>query len=192
MALLLAGSIGAYVVYVSAYDMTITVHRYDTKGAKSALIRTPGDHRYLVNGGSNGEIVRHITEELPFYSRRIDGVFVLQPDGKHATGLVDVLGRYDVGRIYLPAFATTTDGIFEEFMKVAKQKKVSIQRLKEGDEVELDVGVKVEVLFPADQAKFAYTKASPPALVMKLVSGDKEETFTDKLSKKIEKYMDRL
>lgn len=119
-ACVLTVAIAFYVWHISQRPAVFELYVFDTPGAQSLFMRTEDDRRILVHGGSNSDIVRRVTSLLPFYSRRIDTVVALDDDPKHITGLIEIVGRYEVGSVILdhatsssPAFGVLLDRIAE-------------------------------------------------------------------------------
>ncbi len=153
----------------------------NTKGKPSIFIWTPNDERILINGGANSDIIRNLTSILPFYSRRIDTVIVTSDDENDVTGLVDVISRYNVGKVIIPkitaeslgfSLASTTDQIYEILLDKVNQLKIPIKEVERGDIIMTNTNTKLnaEVLFPVDQ--FKYSKSSLPEMVLKISYGN--------------------
>jgi beta-lactamase superfamily II metal-dependent hydrolase len=104
-------AVAIYVWHEWARPTVFELYVFDTPGAPSVFIRTADDTRVVMNGGANSEIVKRLTEALPFYSRRIDRVIATDDDPKHTTGLIEILNRYDVGDPAI-SYATTSDDIY--------------------------------------------------------------------------------
>jgi len=103
------------------------------KGSQAIFIRTPNDKRVLIDGGPNSDIVRVITKILPFYSRRIDTIISTDTDDKNVSGLVDILERYKVENLIVPAIslqslnlASTTGGAYDSLLDTAQRKAIKI------------------------------------------------------------------
>jgi competence protein ComEC len=133
----------------------LEVYVFALKSGRSMFIRTPEDRRILVDGGSNSEIIREITDILPFYSRRIDAVIATNSDGKNVSGLIDAINRYDVSRVYIPAMsveslglASSTDDIYSTFLETIRAKNIPVQELKAGTSIDLDSRTRMDILFP--------------------------------------------
>lgn len=161
------------------------------------FIRLPDKHAVLVDGGQSGDIIRQLSGLLPFYRRSIDAVFITSPEPKSVGGLVDVLDRYSVGRIYVPrGMATTTAS--EAVLSLAREKGIPVQELVAGDSVELEkeekgkegtsmAEVSMRALFP--DGGFTFSNASPPELVLKLAFGDANIIFAGSASKSIQNFL---
>jgi competence protein ComEC len=86
-------------------DGRLHVWVLDVGQGDSTLIRTPGGHTALVDGGPGitplaGGIGRHI----PFWQRDIDLVVLTHPQQDHLMGLIELVERYKVGRVVQTAF----------------------------------------------------------------------------------------
>ncbi|MDE1975192.1 MAG: hypothetical protein KGI49_01635 [Patescibacteria group bacterium] len=188
--------VGAYAWLESKRPPILEVYVFDTPGTATIFIRTPADKRILMDGGSNSDIIRKITSILPFYSRRIDKVIATVADGKHVTGLVDVLDRYIVDEVVVPGLtlvdldiASSTDSIYETFIDTANQKGIALKSAMNGDTLVLDASTSMEILFPALADDFKYSKASGPELLFRLSSGSTSIVFAGSASPKIQKYV---
>jgi len=63
----------------------------------SIFIEAKNGTQILIDGGPNSRILSQLAELLPYYDRSIDVVVLTHPHADHVTGLIDVLGRYEVG-----------------------------------------------------------------------------------------------
>lgn len=176
-------AIAAFTWWQGRREAPFEMYVFDTPGAPSALVRTPNDRRILINGGSNSDIVRRITRVLPFYSRRIDLVIATEADGKHASGLIDILDRYDVGRAV--GLASSADTVYKAFQKAAN----GLDEVVAGDVLELDDAVTAEVLFPLPPERFKYSNASQPQLILRIRFGETSFVIAGQATDKILKVV---
>ena len=71
----------------------------DVGNGDAVLFTTPSGHHVLVDGGPSGiQLARELGATLPHWERRIDALFVLQPQAEHAGGIPEALDRFDVRR----------------------------------------------------------------------------------------------
>jgi competence protein ComEC len=174
----------------------LEVYVFALKSGRSMFIRTPDDYRVLIDGGANADIVRQITQIVPFYSRRIDAIIATNTDGKNVSGLIDVVSRYDVGRTYIPrltlenlGIATSTDEIYETFIETLADKKIETSEIVAGDTLHLGEEVMLHALFPPPAHAFEYSKASAPEILFTLSYRSASLTFMGDASKKVQKYI---
>lgn len=154
------------------------------QSGRAALVRTPDDERILIDGGANSDIIRKLTEILPFYSKRIDKIIATTGEGRNVGGLIEVLNRYEVGEVILPTYSATSlglvdsdDQIYRVFIDTLEKKGIPVKNVKAGDELlisdisDINVleSVKADILFPALPDNFAYSKSSAPEIVLRII-----------------------
>lgn len=193
--LLVASIVGLYLWQISRLPTQLEMYIFDTKGKPSIFIRTPKDFRLLIDGGANSEIMRRLTSVLPFYSRRIDQVIVTHDEGNYVSGLIDVIGRYKVELVSIPSLtlknmslASSTDTIYETFIDTVHKSKIPIKEVSRGEVLVFAENFKAEILFPTTNP-FAYSKASPPEIIMKIIYGNTTFLLLGNASTKIQRYI---
>jgi len=159
--------LSSYIWHEEHRPPVLEIYVFALKSGRSMFIRTAEDRRILVDGGANAEIIREITNILPFYSRRIDVVIATNSEGKNVSGLIDVVNRYDIDRVYIPAMtveslglASSTDQIYATFLDTIHAKNILVQELKAGDTIDLDSRTQTNVLFPVEDWRTRLNLAS--------------------------------
>lgn len=177
----------------------LEVYVFKKKGGPVVFVRTPNDKRLLVDSGSNAEIIRDLTEILPFYDKHIDALLATDEEDKHVTGFVDILDRIGVGNVYVPAInleslglASTSPLIYSVFLKTASEKSVPIKTLKALDEVAFDGEVEIKALFPVVAENFEYSKTSYPQIILSIKYGKTSVVLLFGATKKIQRYLNLL
>lgn len=200
----LVSCLAGYIAHEESRAPLLEIYVIALKGGRAVFIRTPDDQRILVNGGQNSEIVKQITHVLPFYSRRIDTVIATDTDLKNVTGLIDIIGRYDVRHAYFPRYtldniglASTAGPSFQVFKSSLAEKRVNVREIGAGDQVRISglegvtpepsPPVTLHALFPVDPSVFSYSKASPPQIIFTIEHGMNRFTFVDDASVKVQK-----
>jgi competence protein ComEC len=89
--------LGAIHIYSSPSQLEVDF--LDVGQGDSALIKTPSGQVVLIDGGPDNKVLRQLGANLPFYRRRIDYMILSHYHDDHVTGLVEVLKRYQVGKI---------------------------------------------------------------------------------------------
>ncbi|MDP3985332.1 MAG: ComEC/Rec2 family competence protein [bacterium] len=79
--------------------LTVTV--LDVGQGDSIFIQTPSGEQMLVDGGPDDAVLSKIGRLMPWNDRTIEMVVLTHPHADHASGLVSVLERYQVGKIIL-------------------------------------------------------------------------------------------
>ena len=191
----LAG-IGSYAYVESHRPAVLELFILDTPGYPAIFMRTPDDRRILVDGGSNSEIIRHITDILPFYSRRIDMVIATDEDPRNVTGLVDVLDRYAVDTVVIPALslpslglASSSDQIYESFLTAANAHGMPVREASAGERLALGGSTTADILFPTSAELFKYSRASAPGIMMRISYGTTSVLLIGGSSLKAQKFL---
>jgi beta-lactamase superfamily II metal-dependent hydrolase len=128
-----------------------------------------------------------MTKVMPFYSRKIDYIFIPSAVPAQIGGLIDVLDRYEVNEIIKPKYISTST-ILSKLNTQISQKKIHVREVERGDRFNLD-GVDVIVIFP--NSDFKYNKTSLPELGL-IFEYDKTQLFLiGNLSKTIQKYISK-
>lgn len=195
--------LAGYVWHEQQRPAVLEVYVFALKTGRSMFIRTPDDRRILIDGGGNAEIIKKLTDIIPFYSRRIDAVIVTNTDGKNVSGLIDVVGRYEVERVYIPKFtledlkiASSTDQIHKSFIEIIGVIGLRVDEVRNGDRIPLSgddsenqYRAVLNVLFPSPPETFSYSKASSPEILFSITYGDVAIVFMGDASVKVQKYV---
>jgi len=192
----IATRLGVYVWQEEHRPAILEVYVFALPSGRSIFIRTPEDKRILVDGGANSDIIRELTGILPFYTRRIDAVIATDTDGKNVTGLIDVIERYKVERVYIPGvtteslgIASSSDQIYPTFLDTIRREKISSMEVWAGLTIPLDGKVTLRALFPVPGSNFVYSKASAPEILYTIVFGQTSITFLGNASHKVQTFL---
>jgi hypothetical protein len=91
----LLGWFGWYLWHWEHREPLLEVHFFDVEKGSAVFLRTPSGKTALIGGGQGSDIIRNLTDVMPFYERKIDTV-IYPIDPMSGVGLADVVGRYDV------------------------------------------------------------------------------------------------
>ena len=196
----------------------LEIYVFDLKSGSSVFIRTPDDKRILIDGGADSAVIRELTDILPFYSRRIDMIIATDAYGKDVSGLIDVLERYSVDKVVVPAvslqslgLASSTDQIYATFIDTVKRLKVSMVEVSAGDVLDFGQGVvgqgvggqtvQAKVLFPvvpvsvspgaasSSKPAFQYSNASAPEIILKISYDQTSVLLLGNATPKVQKFV---
>lgn len=77
---------------------------FDVGQGDGALISLPDGRQILIDGGPDNKILLGLGKQLSFFRRRLDYVVFSHFHADHIIGLLEILRRYEVGRlIYAPS-----------------------------------------------------------------------------------------
>lgn len=102
----------------------LEVYFFNVGHGDAIFIRTPSDKRVLIDGGLNSQVVQKIGRLLPFYDKRIDLVILSHPHPDHITGLISVVKRYEVGKVFYTDVKTQEE-LFKLFKDILNKKKIT-------------------------------------------------------------------
>jgi competence protein ComEC len=168
-------------------DQWLEVTVLDVGQGDAILIEAPGGQDVLVDGGPGDAVLRGLGRELAWNDRSIDLVVMTHAQADHGTGLIDVLARYDVRAVMMPA--TSGDSLVGAAVREAAEKEGSEMTVaKAGRAFELGNGVTLEVLWPKDGLDGG-TSVNNAATVMRLSWGDVSFLLTSDIEAATERVL---
>lgn len=126
----------------------LTIHFIDVGQGDSILIQTPSGQNMLIDGGEReqGEkIIKYLDKH------NVDEISVIvatHPHSDHIGGLIDVLKKIPVGKIYMPKVNHTTP-TFKGFLNTIKDKGLKVSTARAGINIPLQ-GVEASFIGPVD------------------------------------------
>jgi competence protein ComEC len=112
----------------------------------SELIRTPNHKLVLIDGGPDNLVLNRLGEVLPFYQKRIDYIILSHYHDDHATGLLEVIKRYQVKNLIYSNKRQSE--LLANLLKVAQDNKVRITALSNSAQIDLEKDCFINVLNP--------------------------------------------
>jgi competence protein ComEC len=117
----------------------------------ATLIVTPNGRQLLIDGGLYPSVLNdQLGRQVPFWDREIDLMVATHPDADHVSGLVEVFGRYAIGRLITDGEGMGESSIYDEVLLAAETARTPIHPAKVGEVIYLDEGVRLEVVHPGD------------------------------------------
>jgi competence protein ComEC len=145
---LLVVAILVWSVALTTPDYKLHISFLDVGQGDAILIQTPNGQDILIDGGPDPQKINlELSKKLPFWDRTIDLVVCTQPQADHVTGLVEVLQRYEVKQVLEPGVPYDSD-IYQEWLRLVEDKGIEYNIARAGQEIDLDNGIKIEVLNP--------------------------------------------
>lgn len=156
----------------------LKIEFFDVGQGDAVLITTPSDKRILVDGGPDNGIISKLGESMPFYGRRLDEVILTHPHADHVAGLVQVLQRYDVGKVVMTGASHTADD-YLEFLEVINDKGIPVSIIKDRHGEQLEDGLRIDYLFPDhDISGQKFENLNLSSIVFKLTYASTTALFT--------------
>ncbi len=121
------------------------VHFLDIGQGDAVLLRTPTNCTMVIDGGPPNAMIDIIGKYLPPNERKIDLLVLTHPHLDHMGGLIQLLKRFEVERVFSTGVSYT--GLaYREFKKLSPV----TDYVKAGEEYLL-CGIKIKILYPSEQ-----------------------------------------
>ena len=117
-------------------------------GQGDAILIQQGSQQVLVDGGPGPQAIGlELGRKMPFWDRAIELVILTHPSADHVSGLVEVLKRYEVKRVFYPDLDFHS-GVYHEWLRLLGEKAIKSDFARAGQEIDLGRGTVIEVLNP--------------------------------------------
>lgn len=116
-------------------------------GQGDAILIQQGTYQILVDGGPDAQTTLNaLGNTMPFWDRNIELIVLTHPDADHITGLIEVVKRYNIGKVLVQ------DGDFTSqagaaWLSAVEEKGIERDIAKPGQRIDFD-NVTVEVILP--------------------------------------------
>lgn len=98
----------AVVVWAQMPDGRLHIWVLDVGQGDAILIRTPGGHTAIVDGGPGATpLLNAVGRDLPFWQHKVDLVVLTHPHDDHLAGLAELVERYEIGQVAQTVFSAT-------------------------------------------------------------------------------------
>jgi competence protein ComEC len=161
----------------------------DVGQGDSTFIRTPAGKTILVDGGGTPSWSKLSydpgrEEIVPFLRREgvkaLDFVVISHPHGDHIGGFLEVFRRIPVRNLLDPGL-DHDEPEYPALLKLAREKKTNYEVVGEGDVLNWDPALRVEVLAPSRD--FEFTHLNDNSVVLKITYGEVSFLLTGDVEK---------
>ncbi len=167
----------------------LTVSFLDVGQGDSVFIQAPGGRQVIIDGGPDSSVLRQLGRVMPWYDHSIDVLVATHPDADHISGLIDVLGRYNVAMIVQSGVQGSTD-MWRTFNSDAGDEGAQLVEAERGQVFELGGGARLEILFPDRAVPGVETNVG--CVIARLVYGTTAFMLPCDTTKEIEQYLVQL
>jgi len=156
---------------------------FDIGQSSAIFIETPQQKQVLIDGGPDSLLIlEHLAKEMPFWDRHIDIIISTHSSPDHLTGLIEVLARYEVGKIIWTGMLTDslTHRQFKEGLKLAViERETEITITYFGYEIKLEPYIYLKILNPLMSVAGTDPEShNNNSIVSRLVFGETSFLFT--------------
>lgn len=166
---------------INQFPKDLEIHFLDVGQGDCTFIVTPMDKTILIDGGGSTSNSYDVGKDtlIPYILdkgyRKIDYLFISHFDQDHIGGILSVLEELKVGKIYITKQGERSEN-YEKFLKIVKQKNITVQLLKTGDKIVMDT-ITFHILWPIEK-QIEENILNNNAMVMKLQYKDFSMLFT--------------
>lgn len=165
----------------------------DVGQGDAIFIRTPKGSDILIDGGPNDSVLSCLSNNMPFWDRTIEAVFLTHPHSDHLNGLIYVLKRYEV-KYYFTEARQKESNLEKREKAILAEKKIKPKDVFAGNFIETKDKVKILTLWPEETSIASMPSGDLDknglSLIQLLVygqfklllTGDAEEPVEDKIA----------
>lgn len=175
-----APPLATLIVLCTVFNFTLPDNRlrvsYLDVGQGDAILIQSGSQDILIDGGpSPRELNRALAAQMPFWDRTIEMVVVTHPHSDHLAGLVDILQKYRVRQVLLPA-TDSGAALWQEWLRLMAVKNIPSTTAVTGQRISLGGEARLEVI--AAPAPGSAGTLDDEGLVLRLLNGSVSFLFT--------------
>ncbi|MAG11844.1 MAG: MBL fold metallo-hydrolase [Parcubacteria group bacterium] len=172
---------------------SLYVHVMDVGQGDAILIHTPQGKNILIDGGPHDNIREPLSDIFGFGLHTIDEIYLTHPHSDHFSGLITVMKKYFVEKVWYTGVVHTTP-VFKEFLGEIKNQEIPL-KLAESKETRSIDGVTIEIIYPDRniQEKKDWVEdengLNDTSIVMKVIYGETSFLLVGDAEKALEDYL---
>ena len=180
------------IIIIQVTPKDLRIHFLDVNQGDSTFIVTPRGKKILIDGGGSSYSNIGKNTVLPYILDRgytkIDIAIISHMDLDHCDGIIYLMEKIKINTVILGKQYERTIN-YERFIKIAKERKINLKRVEEGDKIDIEKDVNIEVLWPNSKKVISENIINNNSLVFKinykkfsiLFTGDIEEIAEKKI-----------
>jgi competence protein ComEC len=147
-------------------------------GEGDAILVQSGNQNVLIDGGPSPQAINlGLSSRLPFWDRNLDMVILTHPHLDHLSGLVEVLQRYKVQKVFAPNLVSDSPA-FQEWIDLIKAKGIPSITAQAGQRIRLNDGAELDIINPTSVSLDSTADLENNGLVAKLTLNNISFLFT--------------
>lgn len=124
----------------------LSLYFFDVGQGDSTMIKQ-GNWEMIIDGGPDRSILEKLGKYLSYTDRSIEVMILTHAHADHVDGLVEIMNRYQVDKIYFNGSLHTAPG-YLEFLKIIKEKNIDAEIIDGPQELSWDNGLRLQFLAP--------------------------------------------
>lgn len=150
----------------------------DVGQGDAIYIRTPDDYQILIDGGPSVKILRELGEVMPLYNKNIDLLFLTHPHADHVNGLVYVLKKYNVKRIFIVG-TPAKNAYYDEFLSTAGHLEIPVYFASAKEDMKVGKYLYIDIIWPFEKmAGVAFKNLNNASLSLRVLFKDQSIVLT--------------
>lgn len=168
----------------------LEIHFVDVGQGDSTFIQTPHNKTILIDGGGSLSKEFDVGKRtlLPYILDRgytkIDYIFISHFDQDHVGGILTILQDLKVGKVIISKQGEDSEN-YQKFLKIIKEKGISVDIVKMGDRVKIEEGLCFDILWPSEEL-IPDNVLNNNSIVMKMCYRNFSMLFTGDIEEKAE------
>ena len=158
-------------------------------GQGDGILIQQAQTQILIDGGPDEAVLSCLSRHMPFWDREVELVVLTNGDADHVTGLIEVVKRYQVGKLVTNDLIKDTDR-FRLFEEVVQERGVEKYAPKVGDQIKVG-DLRFDVLWPNEavlgsSTMYSANKGNEQSVVVKLSYGEFDVLLTGDIGEETE------
>ncbi|MFH1601471.1 MAG: MBL fold metallo-hydrolase [Candidatus Shapirobacteria bacterium] len=116
-------------------------------GEGDAILLIQKNNQILVDGGPGSSVLKCLSNNVPFWDRKLEAVLLTHPDADHYSGLIEVLKRYKIENFFAPPLGQKNDLSFKKLISLLIDQKITPQALTQGDKIRVGL-IDFDIFWP--------------------------------------------
>ena len=147
-------------VFIIFFSLSIPkkleIHFVDVGQGDCTFIVTPKNETILIDGGGSTSKEYDVGKSvlLPYILdqgyTKIDYIFISHFDQDHTGGILTILEELKVKKVFIAKQEEDSEN-YQKFLKIVKEKRISVNVVKRGDRVKIEKNFYFDILWPGEQ-----------------------------------------
>ena len=129
-------------------SQNLTIAFIDVGQGDSILVILPNTKTLLIDGGNRDSSDKVLATLRQYGLSRVDVMVATHPQTDHIGGLIDIIKNLDIGQVLHSGRTRTAHQSSADFLDAIETKQIPLGSVRQGDSINLDPIVKIDVLNP--------------------------------------------
>ena len=169
---------------LSSTEDLLRIHFLDVGQGDATLIKTPSNHKILVDAGRGIQVLNALDAVLQENDRDIDVAVMTHPDEDHIGGFIPILERYAVNTI-IQSFIPSESRVYRQVISAVEKEGAITYTIKEPHSLILD-NIQFDILWPIGTE---ITETNAASVVLLVTYGNTEILLTGDVPTEVEEFL---